>query len=278
MKVKNKFIILTIIALLFLFNQCTDKYYLDEKYADTYKSYGENVLDAMQEYYNNMFIYPSNIDNIIRYTYDKCMNEAALYGNYFYGIYGKLLTDLTRNCKYTQDEREKTFWGFAAFNFICMYKDYISINVYNDSITVSCNIDNRNIFNVVNYKQDKCYERYVSDGIMRIYDKCILLDSTEYTVSKYSGFRDSVCNELRNIAKNYSNGIIVHKEDRNYWKIAILRYTKKSGLSSLCPDDDIDLVSDLYFIDVKNFLYDLLTENPDIYEIIIPVICMENKK
>jgi hypothetical protein len=271
-------LILKIVILLLLFNQCADKYYLDEKYAYSYKSYGENVLAAMHEYYNNMFVYPSNIDNIIRYTYDKSMNEAALYGNSFYGIYGKLLTNLTKNCKYTQEEREKTFWGFAAFNFICMYKDYITINITNDTIIVCCTIDNRKIFEVGSFVQDKCYERYVSDGIMRVYHKCILLDSTEYTVSKHPDFRDSVINELRSIAKKYTKCITVHKEDRDYWKVIIVSYKRHSGLISLCPDDDIDLINDPYIIDVKKFLADLLNKNPDIYEIIIPLFCYENKK
>jgi hypothetical protein len=269
---KNIKIILITTTVLLLFNQCTDKYYLDEKYADSYKSYGENVLNAMRDYYDFSFKYPKTIDNVIRYTYDFSIFQADLYDEN-YSFYLKVIANLAKNGKYTQEEREKTFFGFAAFNFICMYRDYISINVYNDSITVNCNIDNRNIFSVMSGKQDKCFERYNTDCLVRVYYKCILLDSTEYTVPKYSGFRDSVLNELRNIAKTYSNGIVVHKEDRDYWKVAILSYKRNLGLSSLCPDEDIDLINDPYIIDVKNFLADLLNNNPDIFEIIIPLFC-----
>ncbi|MDR2652721.1 MAG: hypothetical protein LBC68_10495 [Prevotellaceae bacterium] len=276
---KNIKIILTVISVLCLFSQCTDKYYLDEQYTDSYNLYGENLANAMQEYYISTFKYPKTIDNIIKFNYDLSMSYADLY-NDSYGFYIKQLTNLAKNSKLTQEEREKSFFGFAAFNFICMYKDYISINVYDDSITVSCDIDNRNIFKVKTFKQDKCNDRYDFDGFIyfRQNNHYVFLDTDEYPIAIDSDFRDSVLSELKNIAKNYSNGIVVHKEDRDYWKVAILSYKRNSGLSSLCPDDDIDLINDPFISDVKSFLSNLLNQNPDIYEIIIPITCMENKK
>jgi hypothetical protein len=275
---KNTLKILYIFVSLHLFVQCTSKYYLDEKYNDSYNLYGENVTNVMREYYVSMFKYPKTIDNVIKFIYDLSMSSADSY-NDNYGFYIKMLTNLAQNGEYTQEEREKASFGFAAFNFICMYKDYISINIYNDSITVSCDIDGRNIFKVKSFKQNMCNERYDFHGSLFFYqnNKCVFLDTTEYPIIMNSDFQDSVFNELRNIAKNYSKSIIIKKEDGNYRKVAILSYGRNLGLSLLCPDDDIDLISDPYIMDIKGFLNDLLAQNPDIYEIIIPLPCYESK-
>jgi hypothetical protein len=273
---KNILKIFYIVVSLHLFVQCTNKYYLDEKYADSYKSYGENILNAMRDYNDFAFKYPKTIDNVIKYIYNFSMFQADLYDeNYAY--YLKVIANLAKNGQYTQEEREKTFFGFAAFNFICMYKDYISITIDNDSITARCDIDGRNIFKVRSFKQNKCNERYDFHGSLSFYNKkkFILLDTAEYPITMSSEFRDSIFNKLHNIAKTYSKSIIVHKKDGNYRKIAILSYSSNLGLISLCPDD-IDLINDPYVIDVKNFLADLLNENPDVYEIIIPLFCYEN--
>ena len=67
---KNIKIILTVISVLFLFNQCTDTYYLDEKYAGGYKSYGEELFLLTREYYDRYFKYPKTIDRLLKFEYE----------------------------------------------------------------------------------------------------------------------------------------------------------------------------------------------------------------
>jgi hypothetical protein len=272
---KNTLKIFCIVISLHLFVQCTDKYYLDEKYADSYKSYGENILNAMRDYYDFAFKYPKTIDNVIKYIYNFSVFQADLYDEN-YSFYLKVIANLAKNGEYTQEEREKTFFGFAAFNFMCMYKDYISITVDDDELMVNCTINGRNIFNVKSYVENVCNWLYDSNLHYALYFRYVLLDSVDYPIEDKNLY-DTIYNELKTISKNYSKPVIIHKEDRDYRKIAILSYIRHSGLTSLCPDDT-DLINDPYIKDVKSFLVDLLNKNPDIYEIIIQLFYYENKK
>jgi hypothetical protein len=274
MKVKNKFIILTIIALLFLFNQCTNKYYLDEKYADSYKSYGEELYLLTREYYDRFFKCPKDVDKLLEFEY-----EYTMY------IIDNLYADSTElinavnsaySTKLTQDEREIMSFGLAFKNFLSMYKDYISIKSDTGYVSISCNVGDRNLFNVKKGLMTKCYDRY--DRWADVINNCIFFNADDNPI-KDNDFRNTVLRDVKQkVMIKYNKARYVINNNKEYLKIAILRYNKQEGLISLCPDDDIDLVSDPYFIDVRNFLYDLLTENTDIYEIVIPVICMENKK
>jgi hypothetical protein len=266
----------TLITLLFLFNQCTDKYYLDEKYADSYNLYGENVMNAMREYYVSTFKYPKTIDNVIKFIYDLSMSDADSY-NDNYGFHIKMLTNLAKNNKFTQEKREKFFFSFAAFNFICMYKDYISINIDNESIAVSCDIDGRNIFNFKTVMLNKCSGRYDDLHLFQLDNFCFF-DSTDYPIGKSYEFRLDIFNKIYNdIARRYKKTKYAYVNDTKFRQIAILSYKKFDGLSSLCPDEDIDLINDPFINDVKSFLSDLLDKNPDVYEVILPLSCYIDK-
>ena len=267
-------IILYLFILLHLFVNCRDKYYLDEKYAGSYNLYGEDLMNLIREYYRWSLKYPKTMDNVIKFKHHKDMLVSDAFCEHIYGLF---LMESAKNNKYTQEEREKFTFGFASFNFACMYKDHISINIYNDSIVVNCVVDGKDIFNMRDFMLNDCDIRYDLFSHGALYYRYVFFDSVDYPILNQNLY-NAMDNGLRYIARNFQKSAIVYKEGHSYWKILLVSYHKQNGLTLLCPDDSIDLDSDIYMVDVKSFLSDFFNENPDISEIIVSLFYYENKK
>jgi hypothetical protein len=273
---KNNNIIVTLLLLLcmcLLNVQCKQKEWLPEKYASSYKSYGEELYLLTREYYDRYFKYPKTIDRLLKFEYEYSIYLAQnLYPD---------STELVRslnfayNKKQTQEERETMPPGLAFLNFLSMYKDSISLKVNAGYVNVSCNVNGRNLFNITRELMFKCYDRY--DRWPEVLNNCIFFNIDDNPI-KDNDFKNAVLRDLKlNIMTKYNKASYVINNNKEYLKIVILQYNKQGRLIFLCPDDN-DLVSDSYINDVKNFLDDLLLKDPDIYEIVIPVIYMEDKK
>jgi hypothetical protein len=274
---KNKKIIILLIVFLSVSNvvyaQCKLKEYLPEKYYDSYKAYGEELYLLTREYYDRFFKYPKSTDKLLKFEYTYTMQ-----------IIDNLYADSTElinmvnsafNTKHTQAERENMSFGLAFCNFLSMYKDYITLKSDTGYVSISCDVDNRNLFNIKKELVTKCYDRY--DRWSEVLNNCIFFNIDDNTI-KDNDFKNKVLRDIKlNVMTKYNKACYVINNNKEYFKIVILRYNKQEGLTFLCPDDN-NLDSDPFINDVKSFLTDLLDKNPDIYEIVIPVICMESKK
>ena len=249
--------------------QCQQQQFPD-KYAESYAYYGETMLAVMHQYCMQTYKYP-NIDNLIKFWHEMSIVYAKK------NILKIATIELAVKEKLSQKEREKLIHrDYATLNFVCMYKGSISIDYNNDLITICCNINGKNIFNVQSGMIGWCYARYEGGPAVYLDDYCFF-DSTDYPIGTCFEFREEIFDHLyNNIARKYSEFKIVHFNNRDFRQIAILKYNKQHGLSSLCPDD-IDLENDPYINDVKEYLNELLTDNPEIYEIILPLNCFKGE-
>lgn len=251
-----------------MYAQCSQT----DKYADSYQAYGDEMYLLVSEYYNRFFTCPKTADILFKFEYNQIRH--FIHNLYFDSVELNRSINVALDTAITQEDREKMPFNLAFVNFLSMYKDFISIDYCNGYVSIICIIKDKKLFNIKKELMYKCYERYDYQKSINL-DQFVCFDNTGYPIGKNYEFEEYVFNKLYNIAKRYKKSKRIYINNYEFQQIVILKYNKKDGLSSLCIDDNIDLINDFYITDVKNFLDDLLTCNADIYEIIIPLVCYE---
>jgi hypothetical protein len=228
------------------------------------------IMFSLYGYYDRYYKYPTDMDTFVNYLYYGSLNSVA-------ANYGRDINDVKMEMEQLKqkilpisiNDMRGLSMSQIAFNYCYVYKNVTQFIYEEGFIALICGADS---IYLTYKKPDVCIDRYVDYGSVQIkfYDnkgQIVFIDS-ELIHTLYKSINDIVKDKYKQIWIDENRAIIT----------AILKYNKKDGLSSFCPDDNVDVEHDSFFIDVKNILDKFVSENDDIYEIIIPVICYESRK
>jgi hypothetical protein len=236
------------------------------------------IIFELYEFYKSYYKYPDNMDTFVNYLYYKSLYLAAR----DLGCNSEDIKNELEQLKQRQislENRQGLLMSQIAFNYCYVHKNETQFIYEDDFIALVCGADS---IYFTYKKPNACIDRNSANlsnnvfGFVPPSARIRFYDDTGQTV-----FVDSEL--IHTLYKSIHE--IINERYRKVWLIddkrpiitAILIYNKKSGLSSFCPDDNIDVEHDQFFIDVRNILNNFILENKDIYEIIMPIKCCESR-
>jgi hypothetical protein len=237
------------------------------------------IIFELYGYYRNYYKYPDNMDTFVNYLYYKSLYlDARDLGRDPEDIENKLEQLKQKVLPISIKDMRGLSMSQIVFNYCYVNKDKTQFIYEEDFIVLVCGADS---IYLTYKKQDVCIDRYGNDYNLwfrfippseriRFYNntgQIVFIDS-ELIHALYKSLLEIINIKYRKIWTDDESPVIT----------AILKYDKKDGLSSFCPDDNIDLKHDPFFIEVRNVLDNFIYENKDIYEIIIPLKCCESKR
>lgn len=275
---------------LFLSNTliCKDKNYGTKAYkeiSDSVMNISDPVYDYIMlnlyEYYKNYYKYPQNMDTFINYLYYTSLNSVSMYygrdietvKNEFEALKQKILST---------EERKGLLVSQIAFNYCYVNKESTQFIYEEDVIVLICGADSA----YCTYKKpDVCIDRYArntSFNFISLTERIRFYDSTGQIIPIEFDVIDALYKSINNMINSKYRKLWLSADNKplnNNRQIitAILKYNK-NGLHSFCPNDNIDLEQDQFFVDIKDILYNFMNINTNIYEIIIPIKCCESER
>jgi hypothetical protein len=235
------------------------------------------IIFELYEYYKSYYKYPANMDTFVNYLYNKILNIMTNYMDMNIEEIKQEL-DYFKTKEINIINRKELFYMARVFNYCYVHRNEMQFIYEDNFIALICGADS---IYFTYKKPDACIDRYGNDYSLgfrfippserikfyNITGKIVFINS-ELIHTLYKSIHEIINEKYRKIWIDDNRPVIT----------AILKYNKQDGLSSFCPDDNIDLENDSFFIEVENILYNFTSENKDIYEIIIPLKCCESKK
>jgi hypothetical protein len=235
------------------------------------------IMFQLYGYYIIYYKYPESIDTFINYLYNTTLYLAER-------DLGRDIEDIKKELERLKhkilsiEDREGLLMSQIAFNYCYVHRNETQFIYEEDFIALVCGADS---IYFTYKKPDACIDRYGNDYNLGFRfvppsERIRFYNNTGQTVFINSELIHTLYKSIHEIINERYRKIWV--DDNRPVITAILRYNKQDGLSSFCPDDNIDLKHDSFFIEVRNILDNFMSDNKDIYEIIIPLKCCESNK
>ena len=270
---KKKIIISIILIVSYynvLCNECTIIRLDQKSEIHEYNPMYDMIKFRIYNYYEDYYKYPEHKTDLIDYLYNRVLVL-------FTHVYGEdpdtvqIGLELLFQAKFSKKQIDSMHDEVQILNYFIEHKD-INIIYEDDYIIFECESDNNLVLRYS--KIDICNDR------SKLFDGSFCID----VKSKFYDRRGRIINDDNELKHNLYSDIndIVNYKYQQLWIDAnkqtvtvILRYNKKNGLTSLCPNDNMDLKHNHFFLDVQDILDSFIFENKDVYEIILPIRCYE---
>ena len=233
------------------------------------------VMFTLYYYYERYYKYPENIDTFINYLhYASLHSTVESWGRDIEDVREEL--EQLKHRKLSAEERWELSHYQVAFNYCYINRSETNFIYETDYIIFLCGADS---IYLTYRKIDACVDRYPKDRGIR--DRFVPVEGIRF-YDKTGELIHVDIEEIKNLYKLISS--IIRDKYKEIWvdderprMTAIPKYNKEDGLSSFCPNDNIDFENDHFFIDVKNIFSNFLMDYSNIHSMIIPLYCCESK-
>ncbi|MDR2652720.1 MAG: hypothetical protein LBC68_10490 [Prevotellaceae bacterium] len=237
------------------------------------------IIFELYEYYRSYYKYPDNMDTFVNYLYYKSLYLAKRdLGRNTEDVKSEL--EQLKQKQISLENRQGLLMSQIVFNYCYVHKNETQFIYEEDFIALVCSADS---IYFTYKKPNACIDRNSNNLSNNVFG---FVPPSE-RIRFYNNTGQVVFVDYELIHALYKSiHEIINERYRDIWQIddkrpiitAILKYNKKDGLSSFCPDDNIDVEYDPFFIEVRDILDCFISENKDIYEIIIPMKCCESRR
>lgn len=241
-------IFLNYIILIFLLLGCSSI----KRSKAIYNDIGFTIYNGVENYYYTYLAFPDSVDKLIEYLWEQRLNRA---NNYFYSSFTEFCNSNNVNKVYNVPVQQ-------AINFLNKNKKCISISIHGDVFIMNyCGKD------AVEIECNYCTDKSMPWNNKFLRHRFHTFDSLgKITKNHYEDIFDSI---QKRLMKKYSNFLKRTRNDgESVGRFFLLSYKGNGKISSVCPEDSLNLQGNPFIYEMVLSLDSLLKKDVEIKSII----------
>ena len=225
----------------------------------------EDVAWELSRFYDSYYRYPQSIEEFIEFEslFAKIQGECFETFDVNAVLDSVLYTDFDEHR--ILEIRSKYGYVYSVLHFLARNKNDLYLIHSEDGVTIKSKVDKFEAFCFINY----CHSLSIVGATINVAPGLFtrFYDESNKRIWTEDDIISKFYNGLRKIRYEYK----IKNPEEKHFKTFLLRYNKKEGLSSMCPDElSLEEISLLKHI--EEYFYEYLSVNQDIFEIIVPLI------